>query len=103
MYIKTVRQENLGCVPLSHETHQLRKYIHEELIRAKSMVPFDGDIEMQSSEIAGTSLWENPQGSLFKLEEPSETIMEPSLRDDGIVRTAPQDAEVGRNDQSTLN
>lgn len=66
----------------------------------EKLVPADGDISMQSFEIAGKSQVDNPQRSLFNLEERSETIMEPSFKeDDGIVRAAWQHAEIGRNDQ----
>jgi len=101
LFIETLRTENLGCCPLSQNIHEIRYYIHKRLIDAKKIVPADGDISEQIAEIAGKSLWDNPQPSLY--EEGSETIMAASLRDDGIVRPIQQCIETGRNDQSLSN
>jgi phage major head subunit gpT-like protein len=78
--------------------HSIYMRVANGFLDYETLVPTDGDVGVQSFEIAGKSYWDNLQRNL--LEGRSETIMEPSLKkDDGIVRTAWQHAEVGRNDQ----
>lgn len=82
-FIETLREENLGCVPLTVDIHKLRYEIHLALRKRKPTAPHIRNDMKQRAEIAGTSRTDNPQPSPEKgrFNDYNSSVR----KDDGIV------------------
>lgn len=96
-FINTLRSDNLGCVPLPEDIHELRRNIYNKMSRRRPFVPTRGDSCEQTP-----NMLEHPERAISRhrlYSKASETTKEHLSGDDGIVRAAWEHAESGRNDQ----
>jgi len=98
MFIETLRDENLGCIPLDESVHELRRSIYNKLNRRSPVVPTRSDSCEQT-----LNMLEHPERAISRHRpygKASETTKGHLEKDDGIVRAAWEHAESGRNDQT---
>lgn len=78
-FIDTLRKENLGCVPLPKEVHELRYKIHLALRKRKSKSPSEVTLKCKAPKLRGNpNVKSRAIRSQASDEEGSTTIMEPS-------------------------
>lgn len=96
-FVNTLRSENLGCVSLPEEVHNIRRKIYNESSKNIKQVPVRSDSYTQIP-----NMLEHPERAISRHRpygKAPETTKGHLDTDDGIVRTTWEHVETDRNDQ----